>query len=147
MKKTLSLILALLLALSALPAMAASSSLFSKSVYSGTTDNQVVMALKFDEITSVKSSDTKVIAIDEYWSDSDQQSVELRVSSKKVGTATVTIAYTLDGKALKASGKFTVKKYPGAIKKLTISVNGKSKAVNIKDNRLDCYQALSGKKK
>lgn len=118
MKRIVALILAVMLALTMIPAMAAAqASIVKETLYSGTGE----YCIKIDnwtyeeEIVFVKSSNPSVIKVP------NEQSRYVVV--KNAGHAKIKIKYKLNGKTYTISATFAVKDYPKPIKSLTI--NGK----------------------
>ena len=72
------------------------------------------------KLVSIKSSRPKVLAAEKWGSGK----WDCAVTPLKKGKSVVTVTYKIKGKKVKASGVFTVKPYPNAIKRL--AYNGKN---------------------
>lgn len=130
MKRTISLILAVMLVLSLIPAMAATQARIAKeTLYSGTGEYYIKINnwTYEEEIISVKSSNSSVLKV------TGSQSRYVLV--KNAGQAKIKIKYKLNGKTTTISHTFTVKEYPKPIKSLT--VNGKKITLK-KEKRVLC---------
>jgi hypothetical protein len=116
MKRIVSLILAVMLALTMIPAMAAAqASIVKETLYSGTGEYYIKINnwTYEEEIVSVTSTNSSVLKV------TGRQSRYVLV--KNVGSAKIKIIYKLNGNSHTISCTFTVKDYPKPIKSLTVN--------------------------
>lgn len=91
------------------------------------------------KLVSAKSSKPNVLSIEKWGSDK----WDVVVHPEKPGKSVVTVVYKFGGKRHAVKGTFTVKKYPNAIKSLTLN----KKAINLKKNpfEADCTNNKNSK--
>ena len=127
----LALLMALVLAVGAVPATAAAkkASIITEKLYSNTGDYLIDLKnwTYHEEIISVTSSNSKVIKVP----DKHYRWVKVRAAGK----AKITIKYKLNDVTYTTSATFTVVKYPSPIKSLRVD----GKAVNLKGNARVAY--------
>lgn len=131
MKRIMSLIMAIMLALTMIPAMAAAqASIVKETLYTGMGEYYIKINnwTYEEEIISVTSSDSSVIEV--------REKRYRGVQVKGVGQAKIKIKYKLNGNTRTISANFTVKEYPKPIKSVTI--NGKK--VNLRKDTLVRYR-------
>lgn len=90
-------------------------------------------------LVSAKSSKPSVLSIEQWGNDK----WDVVVHPEKPGQSVVTVVYKFGGKKHTVKGTYTVKKYPDAIKSITLN----QKAINLKKNpfEADCRNNKSSK--
>ena len=89
------------------------------------------------KLVSAKTSNPKVLTIEKWGSGK----WDVCVSPHKPGKSVVTVVYKFGGKKHTVKGTFTVKKYPNALKALTL--NGKP--IDLKNNKYEADCTANGK--
>lgn len=118
--RMLALALLMVLAVSALPAMAAESraSIVTRVLYVNCGSREIEMKnwTWREEIVSVVSSRPQIIKV--------MNRKELWLTPKRQGQAKITVKYKLNGRTYSTSATYTVKRYPNAVRSL--KVNGEN---------------------